>query len=101
MTLKSNALNLLPAIGSIGKLRHAACTTIILKLAKENKLLEKLGIITANNLEDVVRQVQNKKILSDKLIFYFTKNYNNETLLYTVGKLARHDFYKCFKVYNL
>ncbi|RUO86279.1 hypothetical protein, partial [Spiroplasma endosymbiont of Megaselia nigra] len=61
----------------------------------------KLGVITANNLEDVVRQVTGKKILSDKLIFDFTKQANNETLLYTIGKLARNDFYKGFKVSNL
>ncbi|WP_338992873.1 hypothetical protein [Spiroplasma endosymbiont of Seladonia tumulorum] len=79
VTVKSTALNLLPAIGGIGKLTRAARTTKILKLAKETKLLEKLGVITANNLEDVV----------------------NETLLYTIGKLARNDFYKGFKVSKL
>ncbi len=98
VTAKSTALNLLPAIGGIGKLTRAARTTRILKLAKETKLLEKLGVITANNLEDVVKQVTGKKILSDKLIFDFTKRANNETLLYTIGKLARNDFYKGFKV---
>ncbi|UNF61658.1 hypothetical protein [Spiroplasma poulsonii] len=56
-------------------------TTRILKLAKETKLLEKLGVITANNLEDVVKQVTGKKILSDKLIFDFTKQVNNETFI--------------------
>ncbi|WP_348736324.1 hypothetical protein [Spiroplasma endosymbiont of Ammophila pubescens] len=101
VTVKSTALNLLPAIGGIGKLTRAARTTKILKLAKETKLLEKLGVITANNLEDVVRQVRGKKILSDKLIFDFTKQANNETLLYTIGKLARNDFYKGFKVSKL
>ncbi|RUP70419.1 hypothetical protein D6D54_09710, partial [Spiroplasma poulsonii] len=55
VTVKSTALNLLPAIGGIGKLTRAARTTRILKLAKETKLLEKLGVITANNLEDVVK----------------------------------------------
>lgn len=101
VTAKSTALNLLPAIGGIGKLTRAARTTRILKLAKETKLLEKLGVITANNLEDVVKQVTGKKVLSDKLIFDFTKQANNETLLYTIGKLARNDFYKGFKVSNL
>ncbi|WP_338991598.1 hypothetical protein [Spiroplasma endosymbiont of Seladonia tumulorum] len=101
VTAKSTALNLLPAIGGIGKLTRAVRTTRILKLAKETKLLEKLGVITANNLEDVVRQVTGKKILSSKLIFDFTKQANNETLLYTIGKLARNDFYKGFKVSNL
>ncbi len=101
VTAKSTALNLLPAIGGVGKLTRAARTTRILKLAKENKLLEKLGVITANNLEDVVKQVTGKKILSDKLIFDFTKQANNETLLYTIGKLTRNDFYKGFKVSNL
>ncbi len=91
----------MPVIGGVGKLTRAARTTRILKLAKETKLLKKLGVITANNLEDVVRQVTGKKILSDKLIFVFTKQANNETLLYTIGKLARNDFYKGFKVYNL
>ncbi|WP_348735387.1 hypothetical protein [Spiroplasma endosymbiont of Ammophila pubescens] len=100
VTAKSTALNLLPAIGGIGKLTRAARTTRILKLAKENKLLEKLGVITANNSEDVVRQVTGKKILSDKLIFDFTRQANNETLLYTIGKLARNDFYKGFKGSN-
>ncbi|UZQ29790.1 MAG: hypothetical protein OHM56_11750 [Spiroplasma phoeniceum] len=71
----------MPTIGGIGKLTRAVRTTRILKLAKETKLLEKLGVITANNLEDVVRQVTGKKILSDKLIFDFTKQTNNETLL--------------------
>ncbi|WP_338992124.1 hypothetical protein [Spiroplasma endosymbiont of Seladonia tumulorum] len=92
---------MLPAIGGVGKLTRAARTTRILKLAKETKLLEKLGVITANNLEDVVKQVTGKKILSDKLIFDFKKQANNETLLYTFGKLARNDFYKGFKVSNL
>ncbi|UZQ31030.1 MAG: hypothetical protein OHM56_05940 [Spiroplasma phoeniceum] len=101
VTAKSTALNLLPAIGGIGKLTRAVRTTRILKLAKETKLLEKLGVITANNLEDVVRQVTGKKILSSKLIFDFTKQANNETLLYTIGKLAQNDFYKGFKVSNL
>jgi hypothetical protein len=101
VTVKSTALNLLPAIGGIGKLTRAARTTKILKLVKETKLLEKLGVITANNLEDIVKQVTGKKVLSDKLIFDFTKQANNETLLYTIGKLARNDFYKGFKVYNL
>ncbi|MFJ1522705.1 hypothetical protein [Spiroplasma sp. ald] len=102
VTVKSTALNLLPAIGGVGKLTRAARTARILKLAKETKLLEKIGvIITANNLEDVVRQVTGKKILSDKLIFDFTKQTNNETLLYTIGKLARNDFYNGFKVSNL
>ncbi|KAF0849835.1 hypothetical protein [Spiroplasma poulsonii] len=101
VTVKSTALNLLPAIGGVGKLTRAARTTRILKLAKENKLLEKLGLITANNLEDIVSQVTGKKILSDKLIFDFTKQANNETLLYTIGKLARNDFYRGFKVSNL
>ncbi|KAF0850486.1 hypothetical protein [Spiroplasma poulsonii] len=101
VTVKSTALNLLPAIGGIGKLTRSARTTRILKLAKETKLLEKLGVITANNLEDVVKQITGKKILSDKLIFDFTKQVNNETLLYTIGKLARNDFYKDFKVSNL
>ncbi|WP_374697009.1 hypothetical protein [Spiroplasma endosymbiont of Polydrusus formosus] len=98
VTAKSTALNLLPAIGGVGKITRAARTTRILKLSKETKLLEKLSVITANNLEDVVRQVTGKKILSDKLIFDFTKQANNETLLYTIGKLARNDFYKGFKV---
>ncbi|WP_338991505.1 hypothetical protein [Spiroplasma endosymbiont of Seladonia tumulorum] len=101
VTAKSTALNLFPAIGGVGKLTRAARTTRILKLAKETKLLEKLGVITANNLEDVVKQVTGKKILSSKLIFDFTKQANNETLLYTFGKLARNDFYKGFKVSNL
>ncbi|RUO85895.1 hypothetical protein, partial [Spiroplasma endosymbiont of Megaselia nigra] len=101
VTAKSTALNLLPAIGGIGKLTRAARTTRILKLAKETKILEKLGVITANNLEDVVKQVRGKKVLSDKLIFDFTKQANNETLLYTIGKLAQNDFYKGFKVSNL
>ncbi len=101
VTAKSTALNLLPAIGVIGKLTRAARTTKILKLAKETKLLEKLGIINANNLKDAVRQVTGKNILSDKLIFDFTKQANNETLLYTIGKLARNDFYKGFKVSKL
>ncbi|MBW3057788.1 MAG: hypothetical protein CXB60_01000 [Spiroplasma poulsonii] len=100
VTVKSTALNLLPAIGGVGKLTRAARTTRILKLAKETKILEKLGVITANNLEDVVRQVTGKKILSDKLIFDFTKQVNNETLLYTIGKLARNDFYTGFKKYS-
>ncbi|MBW3059259.1 MAG: hypothetical protein CXB60_09630 [Spiroplasma poulsonii] len=100
VTVKSTALNLLPAIGGVGKLTRAARTTRILKLAKETKILEKLGVITANNLEDVVRQVTGKKILSDKLIFDFTKQVNNETLLYTIGKLARNDFYNGFKKYS-
>ncbi|UZQ30433.1 MAG: hypothetical protein OHM56_02545 [Spiroplasma phoeniceum] len=95
------ALGLSVLTGGIGKLTRAARTTRILKLAKETKLLEKLGVITANNLEDVGRQVTGKKILSDKLIFDFTKQANNETLLYTIGKLARNDFYKGFKVSNL
>ncbi|UZQ30405.1 MAG: hypothetical protein OHM56_02385 [Spiroplasma phoeniceum] len=72
---------MLPAIDDIGKLTRAERTTRILKLAKETKLLEKLGVISANNLEDVGRQVTGKKILSDKLIFDFTKQANNETLL--------------------
>ncbi len=101
MTVKSAVLNLLPEIGGVGKLRRAARTTIILKLAKETKLLEKLGVITANNLEDVLIQVTGKKILSVKLLFDFTKQANNETLLYTIGKLARNSFYKGFKVSNL
>ncbi len=101
MTVNSTALNLLPAIGGVGKLTCAAWTTRILKLAKETKLLEKLGVITSNNLEDVVKQVIGKKILSDKLIFYFTKQAINETLLYTIVKLSRNDFYKGFKVSNL
>ncbi len=46
-------------------------------------------------------QVTGRKILSDKLLFDFTKQANNETLLYTIGKLARNDFYKGFKVSNL
>ncbi len=77
MTVKSTALNLLPAIGGVGKLTRAARTTRILKLAKETKLLEKLGVITANNLKDIVKQVTGKKVLSDKLIFDFTKQANN------------------------
>lgn len=101
VTATSTTLNLLPAIGGVGKLTRAARTTRILKLAKETKILEKLGVITAKNLEDIVRQVAGKKILSDKLIFDFTKQANNETLLYTIGKLARNDFYKGFKVSNL
>ncbi len=101
MTIKSAALNLLPAIGGVGKLTRAARTTRILKLTKETKILEKLGVITANNLEDIVKQVTGKKVLSDKLIFDFTKQANNETLLYTIGKLARNDFYKGFKGSNL
>ncbi len=70
VTAKSTTLNLLPAIGGVGKLTRAARTT-------------------------------GKKILSDKLIFDFTKQANNETLLYTIGKLTRNDFYKGFKVSNL
>ncbi|AHF60804.1 hypothetical protein P344_02090 [Spiroplasma mirum ATCC 29335] len=99
VTAKSTALNLLPAIGGVGKLIRAARTTKILKLAKDTKLLEKLGVITANNLEDVVKQVAGagKKILFDKLIFDFTKQVNNETLLYTIGKLARTDFIKVLR----
>ncbi|UZQ29357.1 MAG: hypothetical protein OHM56_09225 [Spiroplasma phoeniceum] len=92
---------MLPAIGGIAKLTRAARTTIILKLAKETKLLEKLGVITSNNLEDIVKQVTGKKFLSDKLIFDFTKQANNEILLYTIVKLARNDFYKGFKFSNL
>ena len=117
ITTTSTALNLLPAIGGVGKLTRAARTTKILKLAKETKILEKLGVITVKNLEDVVRQVTGKKILvvkeifnkkgllnkrlSDKLLFDFTKKVNNETLLYSIGKLARNDFYKGFKVSKL
>ncbi|WP_281042138.1 hypothetical protein [Spiroplasma citri] len=101
VTAKSTALNLLPAIGGIGKLTRAARITKVLKLAKETKLLEKLGIVTAKNLEDVVKQVAGKKILFNKLIFDFTKQANNETLLYTIGKLARNDFSKGFKISNL
>ncbi|QIA68948.1 hypothetical protein [Spiroplasma citri] len=97
VTAKSTALNLLPAIGGIGKLTRAARITKVLKLAKETKLLEKLGIVTAKNLEDVVKQVAGKKILFNKLIFDFTKQANNETLLYTIGKLARNDFSKVLK----
>lgn len=82
----------MPAIGGIGKLTRAARTTKILKLAKETKILEKLGLITPNNLEDIVRHVAGKKILFDKLLFNFTKQVNDETLLYTTGKLARNDF---------
>jgi hypothetical protein len=74
---KNTALNLLPAIGGIGKLTHAVCTTKILKLVKETKLLKKLGVINANNLEDIAKQVTDKKVLSDKLIFDFTKQANN------------------------
>ncbi len=92
---------MLTAIGGAGKLTRADRTTSILKLAKETKLLEKLGVITANNLEDVVKQVTGKNILSDKLIFDFTKQANNETLLYTIDKLARNDFYRSFKVSKL
>ncbi len=95
------ALGLSFLIGGVGKLSRASRTTIILKLAKETKLLEKLGVITANNLEDVLIQVTGKKILSVKLLFDFTKQANNETLLYTIGKLARNSFYKGFKVSNL
>ncbi|AXF95644.1 hypothetical protein [Spiroplasma phoeniceum] len=87
VTAKSTALNLFPEIGGIGKLTRAARITKVLKLAKETKLLEKLGIVTAKNLEDVVRQVAGKKILFNKLIFDFTKQANNETLLYTIRKL--------------
>ena len=72
--------------GGIAKLTRAAQTTKILKLAKETNILEKLGVITANNLEDVVRQDGGKKSLSYKLLFNFTKQVNNETLLYTIGK---------------
>ncbi|WP_374696954.1 hypothetical protein [Spiroplasma endosymbiont of Polydrusus formosus] len=42
------------------KLTRAARITIILKLSKETKLLEKLGIITANNLGDVIKQITGK-----------------------------------------
>ncbi|WP_338954436.1 hypothetical protein [Spiroplasma endosymbiont of Polydrusus cervinus] len=101
VTATSTTLNLLSAIGGVGKLTRAARTTRILKLAKETKLFEKLGVRTANNLEDVVRQFTGKNILSDKLIFYFTKQANNETLLHTIGKLARNDFYKGFKGSNI
>ncbi|AXF95042.1 hypothetical protein [Spiroplasma phoeniceum] len=91
----------MPAIGGIGKLNSAARITKVLKLAKETKLLEKLGIVTAKNLEDVVRQVAGKKILFNKLIFDFTKQANNDILSYTIGKLARNDFAKGFKISNL
>ncbi|PQP77938.1 hypothetical protein C6B38_09270 [Spiroplasma sp. ChiS] len=64
-------------MGGIGKLTRAARITKVLKLAKETKLLEKLGIVTAKNLEDVVKQVAGKKILFNKLIFDFTKQANN------------------------
>lgn len=101
VTAKSTVLNLLPSIGGVGKLTRAARVTRVLKLAKETKLLEKLGVITANNLEDVLTQVIGKKILSDKSLFDFTKKANNETLLYTIGKLAWNYFYKSFKVSNL
>ncbi len=59
---------MLPAIGGMGKLTCEARTTQILKLAKENKILEKLGLITANNLEYAVKQVAGKKILLVKEI---------------------------------
>ncbi|WP_374696850.1 hypothetical protein [Spiroplasma endosymbiont of Polydrusus formosus] len=95
---KSTVLNLLPEISGVGKLTRAARTTIILKLAKKTKLLEKLGVITTNNLEDVVRQVAGQKVLSDKLIFDFTKRANNETLLYTIGKLAVMTFIKVLTI---
>ncbi len=84
VTVKSTALNLLPAIGEVGKLTCAARTTIILKLAKETKLLEKLVVITANNLEDIVKQVTGKKVLSDKLIFDFTKQANSNSFIHHI-----------------
>lgn len=110
ITITNTAINLLPALGGIGKLTRAARTTKILKLAKETKILEKLGVITAKNLEDIVKQVAGKRILvtgllnkklSSKLLFDFTKKVNNETLLHSIGKLARNDFYKGFKVTDL
>jgi hypothetical protein len=73
VSAKSTVLNLLPALGGNGKLTRPARTTKILKLAKETKIHEKLGVITAKNLEDVVKQVAGKKILSNKLLFDFTK----------------------------
>ncbi|WP_342263488.1 hypothetical protein [Spiroplasma endosymbiont of Clivina fossor] len=99
----STLLNLTPAIGEISKISRAYKTTKFFNLAKENKIINHLGITTANNLEQVMYQVYNKKIILDKYKTWFdyTKKPTKETMLNHLGFLARKQFVKNYKSANV
>ncbi|WP_342263925.1 hypothetical protein [Spiroplasma endosymbiont of Clivina fossor] len=99
----STLLNLTPAIGEISKISRAYKTTKFFNLAKENKIINHLGITTANNLEQVISQVHNKKIILDKYKTWFdyTKKPTKETMLNHLGFLARKQFVKNYKSANV
>lgn len=98
-SVNNTILNILPGLGAIGKITRGYRTTKILKLAKETKILEKLGITNAKNLEHVLQQLTGKKIISDefKTIFdYSTIHPTKETVLNNLGFIAQRKFYKDF-----
>ncbi|WP_342263764.1 hypothetical protein [Spiroplasma endosymbiont of Clivina fossor] len=99
----STLLNLTPAIGEISKISRTYKTTKFFNLAKENKIINHLGITTANNLEQVMYQVYNKKIILDKYKTWFdyTKKPTKETMLNHLGFLARKQFVKNYKSANV
>ncbi|WP_342223638.1 hypothetical protein [Spiroplasma endosymbiont of Asaphidion curtum] len=99
----STLLNLTPAIGEISKISRAYKTTKFFNLAKENKIINHLGITTANNLEQVISRVHNKKIILDKykIWFDYTKKPTKETMLNHLGFLARKQFVKNYKSANV
>ncbi len=99
----STLLNLTPAIGEISKMSRAYKTTKFFNLAKENKIINHLGITTTNNLEQVISRVYNKKIILDKYKTWFdyTKKPTKETMLNHLGFLARKQFVKNYKSANV
>lgn len=98
-TTLSTILNLTPAIGEMSKISRAYKATKILKLAKEHKIINYLGINTANNLEEIINQVSGQKIIIDKykLIYDYSKKPTKETIMSHLGFLTRKEFITNYK----
>lgn len=82
VTPKTTILNLLLQVGfNANKVSRGYRTTKILRLAKDTKTLQKLGVDEVKNIQDVIKQLSNTSLL--------TKDINNKKQLFKFGKLNR------------
>lgn len=82
ISARNTALNLLlPIAFNANQITRGYRTTKILRLARETKTLEKLGVEDARNIKDLIDRLSNMQLL--------TKEINGKKQLFNFGKLNR------------
>lgn len=97
ISAKNTALNLLlPIAFNVNQITRGYRTTKILRLARNTKTLEKLGVEDARNIKDLIDRLSNTQLLTEKIngkkqLFNFGK-LNREQVLQDIGFVTQETF---------